>query len=134
MRKVSKKHQHRSGEEIARLAAQAAIDKKGEDVRILDVRGICSFTDYFVIMSGRSTRHVQGLADAVDTALSSKKLKSTNTEGLQEGHWVLLDFDDVVVHIFYWETRPFYNLEGLWHDGVEVPLDEPDAAAPKKQK
>ena len=134
MRRVSKKHQHRSGVEIARLAAQAAIDKKGEDVRILDVRGICSFTDYFVIMSGRSTRHVQGLADAVDTALSSKKLKSTNTEGLQEGHWVLLDYDDVVVHIFYWETRPFYNLEGLWHDGVEVPLDEPDVALSERPK
>ena len=134
MRRVSKKHQHRSGAEIARLAAQAAIDKKGEDVRILDVRGICSFTDYFVIMSGRSTRHVQGLADAVDAALSSKKLKSTNTEGLQEGHWVLLDYDDVVVHIFYWETRPFYNLEGLWHDGVAVPLDEPEAALSERPK
>lgn len=129
MKKVSMKHRLRSGVEIARLAAAAAIDKKGEDVRILDVRGICSFTDYFVIASGRSTRHVQGLADAIDSALRNKKLKSTNTEGLQEGHWVLLDYDDVVVHIFYWETRPFYNLEGLWHDGVPVALEEPEIEA-----
>lgn len=129
MKKVSKKLQARSGAEIARLAAGAAIDKKGEDVRILDVRGICSFTDYFVIASGRSTRHVQGLADAVDTALRNKKMKSVNTEGLQEGHWVLLDYDDVVVHLFYWETRPFYNLEGLWHDGVPVALEEPEDGA-----
>lgn len=133
MKKVSKKLQLRSGVEVARLAAAAAIDKKGEDVIILDVRGICSFTDYFVIASGRSTRHVQGLADAIDAALRSKKLKSTNTEGLQEGHWVLLDYDDVVVHLFYWETRPFYNLEGLWHDGVPVALEEPGGEA-KGQK
>lgn len=135
MKKVSKKLQHHSGVEIARLAAAAAIDKKGEDVKILDVRGICSFTDYFVIMSGRSTRHVLGLADAIDTALRNQKLKSTNTEGMQEGHWVLLDYDDVVVHIFYWETRPFYNLEGLWHDGVDVTLEGPEevAALPEKK-
>lgn len=134
MKKVSKKLQHHSGVEIARLAAAAAIDKKGEDVKILDVRGICSFTDYFVIMSGRSTRHVLGLADAIDIALRSKKMKSTNTEGRQEGHWVLLDYDDVVVHIFYWETRPFYNLEGLWHDGVDVTIEDPEEAAAVPEK
>ena len=134
MKKISKKLQHHSGVEIARLAAAAAIDKKGEDVKILDVRGICSFTDYFVIMSGRSTRHVQGLADAIDTTLRNQKLKSTNTEGMQEGHWVLLDYDDVVVHIFYWETRPFYNLEGLWHDGVDVALEDPEEVAGLPEK
>jgi len=129
MKKISQKLQHRPGVEIARLAAAAAIDKKGEDVRILDVRGICSFTDYFVIASGRSTRHVQGLADAIDTALRNKKLRSTNTEGLQDGLWVLLDYDDVVVHLFYWETRPFYNLEGLWHDGIPVSLEASEGEA-----
>jgi len=138
MKKVSKKHQRKNGLEIARLAANAALDKKAEDLVILDVQGLCSFADYFVIMSGRSTRHVQGLADAVDRALSDKKLKSTNVEGLQEAMWVLLDYDDVVVHIFYHEARSFYNLEGLWHDGVSIAPEEDEtlskAAAREKNK
>jgi ribosome-associated protein len=130
MKKVSKKHRQKSGREVAIFAARAALEKKAEDLVILNVRGICSFADYFVIMSGRSTRHVQGLADAVDKALRDKKLKSTNTEGLQEGMWVLLDYDDVVVHIFYHETRSFYNLEGLWHDGRIIDLeDDPSTKA-----
>jgi len=131
MKKVSKKLRQKSGQEVAILAARAALEKKAEDLVILDVRGICSFADYFVIMSGRSTRHVQGLADAVDKALRDKKLKSTNTEGLQEGMWILLDYDDVVVHIFYHETRSFYNLEGLWHDGRMIDLEDDASANPK---
>ena len=134
MKKVSRKHQRKSGLEIARLAAIAALDKKAEDLIVLDVRGICSFADYFVIMSGRSSRHVQGLADAVDKALRDRKLKSTNTEGLQEAMWVLLDYDDVVVHIFYHETRSFYNLEGLWHDGVLVDITNEEASSENSGK
>ena len=89
---------------------------------ILDVHTLSSFTDYFVIMSGRSTRHVQGLADAVDAELRQKKIKDSNTEGLNEGLWVLLDYNDVVVHIFYSETRAFYDLEGLWHDAKRIDI------------
>ena len=120
MKTVHKKHQGKSGIEIARLLAQAALDKKAEDLVILDVRGLASFTDFFVIMSGRSTRHVQGLAESVDKALRNKKIKSSSTEGLSEGYWVLLDYDDVVVHIFYSEARGFYDLEGLWHDAPRI--------------
>jgi ribosome-associated protein len=120
MKKVHKKHAGRSSMERARLAAQAGLDKNAEDLIILDVRGLSSFTDFFVIMSGRSTRHVQGLAEAVDESLREKRLREANTEGLRDGLWVLLDFNDVVVHIFYAETREFYNLEGLWHDAPRV--------------
>ena len=91
---------------------------------VLDVRGLASFTDYFLIMSGRSTRHVQGLAGAIEEALSAKRANARSSEGLNEGLWVLLDLGDVVVHVFYHEQRKFYDLEGLWHDSPRL-----DAAA-----
>ena len=123
MKEVQKKLAEKTGLEIAQIISHAALDKKAEDLVILDVRGISSFADFFVIMSGRSTRHVQGLADAVDGSLRNKKIKSTNTEGLNEGLWVLLDYSDVVVHVFYAETRGFYDLENLWHDAPRVEVE-----------
>jgi len=124
MRKISKKLKELEGREVALVAATVGSDKKAEDIVILDVRGISSFADYFVIMSGRSTRHVQGLADAVDQALGNKRLKKDNIEGLNEGHWVLLDYNDVVVHIFYQESRGFYDLEGLWRDAPRLDITD----------
>ncbi|MCX5876867.1 MAG: ribosome silencing factor [Deltaproteobacteria bacterium] len=128
MKKVHKDFQDVSSLELARFAALAALDKKAEDLVVLDVRGLSSFTDFFVIMSGRSTRHVQGLAQAVDAALRHKNVKDGNTEGLNEGHWVLLDYNDVIVHIFYNEDRSFYDIEGLWHDAPRVEI-EPEATS-----
>ena len=123
MKKVHPKHAARSSLELARLAGKAALDKKAEDLVILDVRGLSSFTDFFVIMSGRSTRHVQGLADAIEAALREKRTSPGNTEGLSDGLWVLLDYNEVVVHIFYSETRQFYDLEGLWHDAPRISIE-----------
>ena len=128
MKKVHKDFQDVSSLELARFAALAALDKKAEDLVILDVRGLSSIADFFVIMSGRSTRHVQGLAQAVDAALRHKNVKDGNTEGLNEGHWVLLDYNDVIVHIFYNEERSFYDIEGLWHDAPRVEI-APEAAS-----
>ena len=91
---------------------------------------LASFTDYFVIMTGRSTRHVQGLAEAIDGALSNKRVKATHAEGLQEGLWVLLDLDDVIVHIFYHEQRKFYDLDGLWHDAKRVDISAGEQDSP----
>jgi ribosome-associated protein len=125
---LSRELQDLSGLELARIAAKAALDMKAENLVILDVRGLSSVTDYLVLMNGRSTRHVQGLAQAVDQALSPKRLRSGDTEGLAEGHWVLLDFDDVVVHVFYHELREFYDLDGLWHDAPRInPGEDADA-------
>jgi ribosome-associated protein len=84
------------------------------------VRGLATFTDYFVIMNGKSTRHVQALAESVESAVRSKRVSASSAEGLNEGLWVLLDFDDVIVHIFYHEQRQFYNLEGLWSEAKRV--------------
>ena len=123
MKKVQTKYRTTSSPDLALTIARTALDKKAEELVILDVRGLASFTDFFVIMSGRSTRHVQGLAEAIDSEMSSKRTTSGTTEGLQEGQWVLLDYNDVVVHIFYNEIRDFYNLEGLWHDAPRLPLD-----------
>lgn len=120
MQRLKKEYQDKSGLELAQICAHAAIDAKAEDLVILDVKGISSFTDYFVIMSGRSTRHVQGLAEAIEKEMRSKRVSTSNAEGLQEGMWVLLDFGDVVVHIFYHEQRKFYDLESLWHDARPV--------------
>lgn len=124
MKQIKKEYHDKSGLEIAKVCAHAALDTKAEDLVILDVKGLASFTDYFVIMSGRSTRHVQGLAEAIEGKLRSKRVKASNAEGLQEGMWVLLDFDDVVVHIFYHEKRDFYDLEGLWHEAKRIQLDD----------
>ncbi len=122
MKEIKRQHRGKNALEIVGICGRAARDAKAEDLVIMDVRKISSFTDYFVIMSGRSTRHVQGLADAVAGALGKKRLTSVNTEGLKEGVWVLLDYNDVVVHIFYREAREFYDLEGLWHDAPLVKI------------
>ncbi len=125
MKKLKKEHRDKSGLDLAQLCANIALDAKAEDLVILDVEGKSSFTDYFVIMNGRSTRHVQGLAEVIEGELRSKRVKATHAEGLQEGMWVLLDFDEVVVHIFYYDQRSFYDLEGLWHDAKRI---EPESA------
>ncbi len=123
MKKLKKEHSSKSGLELAKTCARVAIDSKAEDLVILDVRGISSFTDYFVIMNGRSTRHVQGIAETIEGELRSKRIRASHAEGLKEGMWVLLDFDDVVVHVFYYDQRDFYNLEGLWHDAKKVDIE-----------
>jgi ribosome-associated protein len=124
MQQVKKKHRKKSSKDLAKLCARAAIEKKAEDPVILDVRKLCSFTDFFVILSGRSTRHVQGLAETIEEELRSRRLSTTKAEGLNEGTWVLLDYNDIVVHIFYSETRKFYDIEGLWHDAPRISLDD----------
>ncbi len=108
------------GRELAALCAGIALDVKAEELVVLDVRGLASFTDYFVIMSGQSTRHVQALAEAMEERLRAKRASSKHSEGLREGLWVLLDLGDVVVHVFYHEQRRFYDLEGLWHDAPRL--------------
>ncbi len=124
MQRLKKEYQDKSGLELAQICARAAIDAKAEELVVLDVKGISSFTYYCVIMSGRSTRHVQGLAEAIEKEMRAKRVNTANAEGLQEGMWVLLDFNDVVVHIFYHEQRKFYDLESLWHDARPVNIDD----------
>jgi len=138
MKNIQKKYRELPAEDQVRIIARVAADQKALDVVALDVRGLASFADYFVIMGGTSTRHVQGLADVIDREISSKRAKATETEGLSEGQWILLDYGDVIVHIFYHETRPEFDLEGLWHDAPRLDLSKPapvvKEAAGKKRK
>ena len=120
MKLIKKEYLQKSGHELAQICASAALDTQAEDLVILDVRGLATFSDYFVIMNGKSTRHVQALAETIENALRSKRVKASTAEGLAEGLWVLLDFDDVIVHIFYHEQRKFYDLEGLWSEAIRV--------------
>ena len=120
MRQLKKQYQDMDGRELAALCVGIALDVKAEELVVLDVRGLASFTDYFVIMSGQSTRHVQALAEAMEERLRAKRASSKHSEGLREGLWVLLDLGDVVVHVFYHEQRRFYDLEGLWHDAPRL--------------
>jgi ribosome-associated protein len=122
MKLIKKEYLQKSGEELAQICASAGLDTKAEDMVILDVRGLATFTDFCVIMSGKSTRHVQALAEAVEGVVRSKRVKASSAEGLAEGVWVLLDFDDVIVHIFYHEERKFYDLEGLWSEAKRLAI------------
>ncbi len=124
MKQIKKTYADKEGRELAAICAHIALETKAEDVIVLDVQGLASFTDYFVIMSGRSTRHVQALAEALEEEIGTKRLSVKNSEGLREGQWVLLDFGDVVIHVFYHESRSFYDLEGLWHDATSLPVPE----------
>ena len=122
MKQIKEQYRDMSGHDLALVCCQAALDTKAEELVVLDVRGLTTFTEYFVIMNGRSTRHVQALAEAIEGKLRSKRVKASRAEGLQEAVWVLLDFDDVVVHIFYHEQRRFYDLEGLWSAAKRVDI------------
>jgi ribosome-associated protein len=123
MKQLKEEYRSYEGRELALICSSLASEGKAEDIVIIDVRGISSFTDYFVILSGRSTRHVQALAESLENELRSKRIKTSGAEGLSEGTWVVLDFNDVVVHVFYHEQRDFYDLEGLWHDAPRVDLE-----------
>lgn len=122
MKQLKKEYQDYDSKDLAQVCSEIASNGKGEDIVVLDVRGMSSFTDFFVILSGRSTRHVQALAESLENELRSKRINTSRAEGLSEGKWVLLDFDDVVVHIFYHDQRDFYDLEGLWDDAPRIEL------------
>lgn len=104
----------------AKVAAEAALGKKAEEVMILDVRGLTSYADYFVLATGTSDRQVKAIADAIDEDLRKAGHRSLGLEGYERGHWVLIDFGDVVAHVFYEETRNLYDIEGLWAEAPRI--------------
>ncbi|MGQ9812310.1 MAG: nicotinate-nucleotide adenylyltransferase [Dissulfurimicrobium sp.] len=101
-------------EQKAMELAMEVLDNKGEEVVILDLRGLSDFTSYFVIAHGRSTRHVQGIVDNVREALEQRGEYPLSVEGEKDARWVLMDYGEVVIHLFYEPMRAFYDLEGLW--------------------
>lgn len=104
------------------LCVRLTRDRKAQDPVVLDLRSLVSFTDYFVILTGRSDRQVQAIAEHLIEGLKAYQIRPRSIEGLPLGRWVLLDYDDVVVHIFQKSIREFYDLEGLWVDARQVVL------------
>jgi len=100
------------------------VDRKAVDPVVLDLRGLCEATDYFVIASGTSDAHVRGMAEHLVTAAAPGGLEPHHVEGLAQGRWVLLDYVDFVVHVFHPELREFYQLERLWGDAPVVAAGE----------
>ena len=112
------------GRELALKIAEAALDKKATRIEIIDVRGKVNYTDYVIVMSGRSDRQVAAIARGVEEDLKLKHgARCFGVEGLPQGNWVLLDFGDVVVHIFHRDTRGYYDLEALWLDADRVEFE-----------
>lgn len=109
--------------DTALTIASVALDRKAMRVEIVDVRGKVDYADYVVIMSGRSDRQVNALAQGVrQTMKNDHGIQCYGVEGLPQGHWVLMDFGDVIVHIFHQDTRGYYDLEALWIDAARVDL------------
>jgi len=108
---------------VARTAGRLALSKKGYDVKILKLKNLTAVCDYFVIISGDVDKHVKAIADAVYDGLLDKGVKPWHREGARGGNWILLDYVDVVVHVFHHETREFYALEKLWGDAAVEKMD-----------
>ncbi len=106
------------------FVAEVAQDKKAKDIQVIELKDLTIIADYFVICSGESSAQVKAIADAVDERLSKKRLHPSGIEGLPYARWVLMDYGDVVVHIFDEETRAYYGLEKLWLDAPRIALDE----------
>lgn len=109
--------------DMARLAAGAALDMKALDPLALDLRGISTVSEYFVIVTGTSDRHVQAVAENIIEAFKSIGIKALGVEGLREGRWVLLDYVEIVVHVFLESVREYYDIERLWIDAPRLDLD-----------
>jgi len=116
--------------EMAVSLGHAALAKKGEDILLLDVRALTILADYFLLVTGKNRVHIRALCDAVEEEARKAGRRARRTEGIEEGHWVLLDFGDVIVHLFTEEERSYYQLERLWGDAPRE-LIEDDSGDPE---
>jgi ribosome-associated protein len=110
--------------EKALLLIRFALDRKACDLVVLDVHDLTSIADYFIVCSGRSDRQVQSIAQGVEENAAEEGFRPFAVEGTQRGHWALIDFSDVIVHIFYEPVREFYDLDGLWGHAPRAELPE----------
>lgn len=109
---------------LAAIAIKAMEEKKGEDIRIIDISQVSVLADYFLIANGKNRNQIQALSDAVEEALGREGCFPKHIEGYENANWVLLDFGDMIVHIFDKENRLFYDLERIWRDGKQVPVED----------
>ena len=106
--------------EMVRLAIQSLEDKKGEDIRIIDIREVSVLADYFIIASGSNANQVQAMTDNVEEVLGKAGYEPRQIEGYRSANWILMDYGDIIVHVFCREDRLFYDLERIWRDGKIV--------------
>lgn len=109
-----------NSKEMAKITFQALDDKKAEDIRIIDIANVSVLADYFIIANGTNENQVKALVDNVQEELSKAGYEPKQIEGYRTANWVLLDYGDIIVHVFSKEDRLFYNLERIWRDGKEV--------------
>ena len=110
--------------EMARIAYDALSDKKGEDIKIIDITGVSVLADYFIIANGNSDSQVNALVDNVEEELHKAGYHLKQREGRANSSWILLDFGDIIIHVFDKENRLFYDLERIWKDGRDITLEE----------
>ena len=125
--------QHAHVEEKILLAGKAVFEKKGLDLVIFDLRGISDMADYFLICSGTNDRQVRAIADSIEKALLAIGIKMDHKEGYEESTWILLDYGDLVAHIFKEDKRQYYDLERLWGDAPRVDLSSLGPSARDEQ-
>ncbi len=113
-----------TSQEMAKIAHLAMEDKKAEDIKIIDISKVSVIADYFIIASGNNRNQVQALADNVQEELGKRGVDCKQIEGYQTANWILLDYNDIIVHIFNAEDRLFYDLERIWRDGKSVEVSE----------
>jgi len=113
-----------TSQEYCKIAVKALEDKKAEDVKVIDIREISPIADFFIIADGMNQNQIQAMRDAVDEALYKADLKVRQVEGNQSSTWILMDYNDIIIHIFSKEDRLFYDLERIWKDGKEISVDE----------
>jgi ribosome-associated protein len=118
------KEAFKDSKEKSIFCAQAALEKKAFDITILELKKASSLTDYFLICSGRSDRQVQAIAQSIEKKMGEQGIRPLGEEGMREGRWVLMDYDDVVIHIFYDQLRRYYDLEGLWIEAPRINSSE----------
>lgn len=104
-------------------AVELAVDRKGVDMTLLDLRGVSNATDYFLLVNGTSDTHVKSIADHIIDEMKKEGMRAYHVEGLRSGRWVLIDFVDFVVHVFHPAAREFYQLERLWGDAPATPIE-----------
>lgn len=114
-----------TSKELAKIAYEALEEKKANDIKIIDISGVSVLADYFIIASGSNRNQVQAMVDSVQEDLYKKAgLEAKQVEGYQTANWILLDYSDIIVHVFDEENRLFYDLEKIWRDGKDISVDE----------
>ncbi len=113
-----------TSKEMAKIAIEGLEDKKAQDINVIDITNISVMADYFIIASGSNRNQVQALADNVEEKLHEMNIHPRQIEGYQTANWILMDFNDIIVHVFNEEDRLFYNLEKIWLDGKKIDISE----------